>query len=323
MKFIDLFSGIGGFRLGFESKQNTCVFSADFDTYACETYSKNFKVNPLLDITTVDEKQIPDHDLLTAGFPCQPFSIAGFRKGFEDVRGTLFFDIYRILNEKRPKVFVLENVKGLINHDKGNTFRTMLNYLAKSINGKPNSDKFEDNLGYDVYWKILNASDFGVPQNRERVFIVGFRDKVSKFEFPTFKGKKKTLIDILDDNPDVKELSKMSKGYVQKYLKQHVKFNEIKNLDYLVAYEIRKSRTNFRFDNLSPCLTTKMGTGGNNVPYLVNQDRFFTLKECLKIQGFPESFKLTKSYSHALMQIGNSVSVPVVKHLAKRIEEFI
>jgi DNA (cytosine-5)-methyltransferase 1 len=194
MKFIDLFSGIGGFRLGFESKQNTCVFSADFDTYACETYSKNFKVNPLLDITTVDEKQIPDHDLLTAGFPCQPFSIAGFRKGFEDVRGTLFFDIYRILNEKRPKVFVLENVKGLINHDKGNTFKTMLNYLAKSINGKPNSDKFEDNLGYDVYWKILNASDFGVPQNRERVFIVGFRDKVSKFEFPTFKGKKKTFV---------------------------------------------------------------------------------------------------------------------------------
>ena len=179
MKFIDLFSGIGGFRLGFESKQNTCVFSADFDTYACETYSKNFKVNPLLDITTVDEKQIPHHDLLTAGFPCQPFSIAGFRKGFEDVRGTLFFDIYRILNEKRPKVFVLENVKGLINHDKGNTFKTMLNYLAKSINGKPNSDKFEDNLGYDVYWKILSLP-------KEPTYRLGI--KCGKCSFDTKPG---------------------------------------------------------------------------------------------------------------------------------------
>jgi DNA (cytosine-5)-methyltransferase 1 len=319
MKFVDLFSGIGGFRIGLESQGNECIFSSDFDKYACETYEKNFGDYPYSDITLLNEEKIPDHDILSAGFPCQPFSIAGYRKGFDDVRGTLFFDIYRILREKKPKVFILENVKGLINHDKGNTFKTMLNYLAKSVNGEKNIDAFKENLGYTVFWSVLNASNFGVPQNRERVFIIGFRDKNTKFQFPVYTGKKKTLVDILDSRPERKELSTLSKGYIKKYLREHEKFKQIKDLDYLIAYEIRKSRTNFRFDNLSPCLTTKMGTGGNNVPYLVNQDRFLTLKECLKIQGFPENFKLTNSYSHALRQIGNSVAVPVVKALAKEI----
>ena len=321
MKFVDLFSGIGGFRIGLESQGNECIFSSDFDKYACETYEKNFGDYPYSDITLLNEKKIPDHDILSAGFPCQPFSIAGYRKGFDDVRGTLFFDIYRILREKNPRVFILENVKGLINHDKGNTFKTMLNYLAKSVNSKINIDAFNENLGYTVFWSVLNASDFGVPQNRERVFIVGFRDKGIKFNFPIFRGKGKTLLDILDLQPERKELSDLSKGYIKKYLRKHEKFKQIKDLNYLIAYEIRRSRTNFRYDNLSPCLTTKMGTGGNNVPYLVNQDRFFTLKECLKIQGFPENFKLTNSYSHALRQIGNSVAVPVIKALAKEISK--
>jgi DNA (cytosine-5)-methyltransferase 1 len=256
---------------------------------------------------------------LCGGFPCQPFSIAGFRRGFEDVRGTLFFDIFRILQEKKPEVFILENVRGLINHDGGQTFQTMINYLAKTVNYEKNVSKFSENLGYNVHWKVLNASDFGVPQNRERVFIVGFRSNVKEFEFPTKLSSQKTLIQILDRSPIRKEISQQSKEYIQHYLAQHPMNQELRSLDYLVAYEIRKSRVNFRFDNLSPCLTTKMGTGGNNVPYLVNQDRFFTLKECLKIQGFPSNFKLTDSYSHALRQIGNSVAVPVVDRVVKQV----
>ena len=319
MKFIDLFSGIGGFRLGFESEGNECVFSADFDKHACETYERNFGDFPLVDIASLDAKDVPDHDILCGGFPCQPFSIAGFRKGFDDVRGTLFFDVLRIIKQKQPKVFLLENVKGLVNHENGSTFETMLNLLAKTINRKTNTNCYEENLGYNVFWSVLNASDFGIPQNRERVFIVGFKNDNANFAFPKFAGKGKSLIDILDSTPIRKELSQLSKGYIRQYLQNHEKYDSIKDLDHLIAYEIRKSRVNFRYDNMSPCLTTKMGTGGNNVPYLVNQDRFFTLKECLKIQGFPSDFKLTDSYSHALRQIGNSVAVPVVNHVVKEI----
>ena len=319
MDFIDLFAGIGGFRLGLEKHGLKCAFSADFDEKACETYSLNFEEQKPIDITKLNAKSIPRHDILCAGFPCQPFSIAGYRRGFEDVRGTLFFDIFRILQENKPDIFILENVKGLINHDGGKTFKTMLNYLAKTINYQKNQDKYAENLGYNVHWKILNASDFGVPQNRERVFIVGFKSNVKDFEFPSKVKKQKSLSQILDRNPIRREIAQQSKDYIQLYLHQHVMADEIDNLDYLVAYEIRKSRVNFRFDNLSPCLTTKMGTGGNNVPYLVNQDRFFTLKECLKIQGFPPDFKLTESYAHALRQIGNSVAVPVVDRVVSQI----
>jgi DNA (cytosine-5)-methyltransferase 1 len=279
----------------------------------------NFGEHKPIDITQLNSRAIPKHDILCGGFPCQPFSIAGFRRGFEDVRGTLFFDIFRILQEKKPEVFILENVKGLINHDGGQTFQTMINYLAKTVNYEKNNNKFSENLGYNVHWKVLNASDFGVPQNRERVFIVGFRSNVKEFEFPSKLSTQKTLLQILDRTPIRKEISQQSKEYIQHYLEQHPMNHELRSLDYLVAYEIRKSRVNFRFDNLSPCLTTKMGTGGNNVPYLVNQDRFFTLKECLKIQGFPSNFKLTDSYSHALRQIGNSVAVPVVDRVVKQV----
>jgi DNA (cytosine-5)-methyltransferase 1 len=195
----------------------------------------------------------------------------------------------------------------------------MINYLAKTVNYEKNLNKFSENLGYNVHWKVLNASDFGVPQNRERVFIVGFRSNVKEFEFPDKLSTQKTLLQILDKNPIRKEISQQSKEYIQHYLEHHPMNQELRSLNYLVAYEIRKSRVNFRFDNLSPCLTTKMGTGGNNVPYLVNQDRFFTLKECLKIQGFPSNFKLTDSYSHALRQIGNSVAVPVVDRVVKQV----
>ena len=319
MKFIDLFSGIGGFRLALEKFGNKCVFSADFNKYACDTYSKNFNDYPLIDIQKYPEKKIPNHDILCAGFPCQPFSIGGKRKGFDDVRGTLFFDIVRILKEKKPKIFILENVKGLVNHDNGKTFKKIINILSSKVNNE-HVKSSRENLGYNVFWKILNSKDYNIPQNRERVFIIGFKDQNANFEFPKKKLLKKTLKDLIEEKSQkFKNISDLSKSYVFKHLKSHKKYNIIKNLAYLVANEVRKSRCNFRFDNISPCLTTKMGTGGNNVPYLVNQNRFFSLEECLSLQGFPKNYKLTDNYSEALKQIGNSVTVPVIEEIIKKI----
>lgn len=321
MKFIDLFSGIGGFRIALERLGNDCVFSADFDENACATYEMNFGDFPQVDITTLRTEDIPEHEILCAGFPCQPFSIAGFRKGFEDTRGTLFFDLLRVIRAHQPKIFVLENVKGLVNHDGGKTFEHMLQCLAETVNGSKKETKTIDNLGYHVFWAVLNSSSYGVPQNRERVFIVGFKDYPNKFKFPNKLEQKARLEDILDNQLETSvephRLSDQSVQYVQKYLKMHPKFEQIKDLNHLIAFEIRKSRTNFRYDNLSPCLTTKMGTGGNNVPFLVNQSRFLSISELLKIQGFPTDFRITPKRSYALRQIGNSVSVPVVEAVLK------
>jgi DNA (cytosine-5)-methyltransferase 1 len=319
LKFIDLFSGIGGFRLALEKFNHKCVFSADFNKYACDTYEKNFNEYPLIDIQKYSEKKIPDHDILCAGFPCQPFSIAGKRKGFEDTRGTLFFDIARILKKKRPKIFILENVKGLVSHDKGNTFNTIINVLSSKVNGKKRKNN-RKNLGYNVFWNILNSKDYNVPQNRERVFIIGFKDQNYNFNFPVKKRLKSKLSDIIKIKSDrIKKISDLSFNYVAKHLKTHKKFKSIKTLDYLIANEVRKSRCNFHYNNISPCLTTKMGTGGNNVPYLVNKKRFLSLEECLVLQGFPKNFKLTDNYTEALKQIGNSVTIPVIEEIIKNI----
>lgn len=321
MRFIDLFSGIGGFRLGFESVGGKCVFSSDIDKHACETYRLNFNDFPLSDITKIDEKEIPDFDVLCAGFPCQPFSIGGLRKGFQETRGTLFFDIERIIREKRPEAFILENVKGLVNHDKGKTLQVILNKLSKRINHKENLTKFNDCLNYDVHYKVINSKDFGVPQNRERIYIIGF-DKNSNFEFPISKLEKK-LTDIIDYTVPKNTLSTILNYNIDTHLNVHKKYSEIKDLEYLLAYEVRKSRSTFRFDNLAPTLTAKMGTGGNNVPVLVNQRRKLTTEECLTIQGYPAGFKIKPNNSQSYKQIGNSVSVPVIKALAKEIKKFI
>lgn len=321
MKFIDLFCGIGGFRIAFENVGGKCVFSSDIDKYTCETYKSNFKEYPLNDITKVDEKKIPNFDLLCAGFPCQPFSIGGLRKGFSDTRGTLFFDIERILREKKPKAFILENVKGLINHDKGKTLETILNKLGNRINFNNNLNKFNDCLNYDVHYKVLNSKNYGVPQNRERVFIVGF-NKPKDFFFPNVKKQKK-LTEIIDYSLPSNTLSETLEKNIETHLKNHKKYSQIKDLEFLLAYEVRKSRCTFRFDNLSPTLTAKMGTGGNNVPVLVNYKRKLSANECLRIQGFPDYFKIKQNYSQSYKQIGNSVSVPVVNSIAEEMVKFI
>jgi DNA (cytosine-5)-methyltransferase 1 len=322
MNFIDLFCGIGGFRIAFERAGGKCVFSSDIDKYACETYQSNFNDYPLSDITKIHENNIPDFDVLCAGFPCQPFSIGGLRKGFHDTRGTLFFDVERIIRHNKPKAFILENVKGLVNHDGGKTLKTILNKIGEKLNGETNNEKFEDCLNYFVHYKVINSKDFGVPQNRERIYIIGFLKDVD-FEFPKKHIKSINLMDVIDQNVISNSISPILKDNIDFHLKSHQKFNEIKNLKYLLAYEVRKSRSTFRFDNLSPTLTAKMGTGGNNVPVIVNLQRKLTTDECLKIQGYPDDYKIKFNNSQSYKQIGNSVSVPVVTALAKEISKFI
>ncbi|MEA2099384.1 MAG: DNA cytosine methyltransferase [Campylobacterota bacterium] len=323
MTFIDLFAGIGGFRIAFESIDASCLFSAEIDKHACQTYKLNFNDNAFNDVSKIDSKNIPDFDILCAGFPCQPFSIAGQRKGFQDTRGTLFFDIERIIRDKKPKAFILENVKGLVSHDEGNTLKTILNTLGSSINGDINNDTLDNNLDYNVYYKVLNSKDYAVPQNRERIYIIGFKNKEIEFNFPSKILDKTDLNSILSDDISGSEISDTAKFNITNNLKNHKKYDDIKNQKLLLAYEIRKSRCTFRFDNLSPTLTAKMGTGGNNVPVLVNQMRKLTTRECLRIQGFPDSYKIEPNKAQSYKQIGNSVSVPVIKLLAKEIKRVI
>jgi len=322
MKFIDLFCGIGGFRIAFESVGGECVFSSDIDKFACNTYYLNFGDYPLNDITQIDEKQLPDFDVLCAGFPCQPFSIGGLRKGFHDTRGTLFFDIERILREKKPHAFILENVKGLVNHDKGRTLDVILNKLGGEINNQTNNKSYSDCLNYYVFYKVINSKDFGVPQNRERIYIVGFRDDVS-FEFPKKLDNQTSLLDILDNSVKENTISEILNRNIEFHLQKHKKYNAIKNLKYLLAYEVRKSRSTFRYDNLSPTLTAKMGTGGNNVPIVVNSRRKLTTNECLRIQGYPNDFRIKNNNSQSYKQIGNSVSIPVIKSIAQEMVKYL
>ena len=310
IKFIDLFAGIGGFRLAFESVHATCVFSAEIDKHACETYQKNFGDNPYCDVSSLDATILPNFDILCAGFPCQPFSLAGKRQGFQDTRGTLFFDIERIIEHKQPKAFILENVKGLVNHDKGKTLKVILNTLEKR-------------LKYKVFYQVLNSKDYGLPQNRERIYIIGFKNHDINFEFPKKEEKQIDLSTIRDSNLENTGISELAKSHIETHLKNHKKYHEIKNNKLLLAYEIRKSRCAFRFDNLSPCLTAKMGTGGNNIPIFVNELRKFTTRECLRIQGFPESYSIAPNTAQSYKQIGNSVSVPVITLLAKIIVQHI
>ncbi len=308
--FIDLFAGIGGFRLAFESVGAKCIFSAEIDKHACETYKLNFKDNPYCDILKLNPNNIPNFDILCAGFPCQPFSIAGKREGFNDTRGTLFFDIERIIRVKQPKAFILENVKGLISHDKGNTLKVILDVL-------------QNKLGYKVFHKVLNSKDYGLPQSRERIYIIGFKEHNRQFSFPKKQLKPVTLHEVLENNLEGTSISELTKFNIINNLKQHKKYHEIKNNPLLLAYEVRKSRTTFRFDKLSPTLTAKMGTGGNNVPILVQKMRKLTTRECLNIQGFPKNYQIKPNTAQSYKQIGNSVSVPVVTLLAKEMIQII
>lgn len=310
LRFIDLFSGLGGFRLALEKYGCRCVFSCDIDDAACKTYELNFKENPKGDITKINEKEVPNHDILCAGFPCQAFSIAGKRLGFEDTRGTLFFDVARILKAKKPLAFFLENVKGLTNHDKGKTLKIILKTL--------------DQIGYNYKFKVVNALDCNVPQNRERWYCVGVRKDsnidLNKFEFPKKQPLTKTIDTIIVKN--LKSNKYKCSNICKKNIQTFIKTKRINVTNRTIAYEIRRSKCQFKNDGISPCLTAKMGTGGNNVPVVVSKMRHLTEKECLKIMGFPDTYKILPG-SHAYKQIGNSVAVPVLEIIACELLKFI
>ena len=314
-KFIDLFSGLGGFRIAMEEIGGKCVFSSEIDKYVAEIYKENFGSLPEGDITKIDGKEVPDHDILCAGFPCQPFSIAGKRLGFEDTRGTLFFDILRIIKDKKPKAIFLENVAGLKSHDGGKTLRVIEESLKMQ--------------GYCINWKIVNAKDIGIPQNRNRWYCVGVRkdligDRDFNFSFPTKKSLMYTIDDILEKHvSDEYTISNIAKGNIDTYITKFLNSNRYDKKHKIIASEIRKSRCNFRSDGISPCLTAKMGTGGNNIPVLVEQNRKLTERECLRIMGFPESYYIKPKSYQSYKQIGNSVVIPAIKEIAVELKKYL
>ncbi|WP_088034861.1 DNA (cytosine-5-)-methyltransferase [Evansella clarkii] len=302
-KFIDLFAGIGGIRLAFQP-YGTCVFSCEWDVKAQETYEANFHEKPVGDIRSVDEKEVPDHDILLAGFPCQPFSIAGVSKkkslgrehGFlDDTQGTLFFDIARIIKEKQPEAFLLENVKNLRSHDKGNTFKVIKKVL-------------EEELGYTVYADVLNAKGL-VPQNRDRIYIVGFKKKL-KFDFPEIPKVGPPLRDILENDVDNKyTLSDKLWKYLQEYKEKHSKKGN--GFGFGLADLNSYTRTlSARYYKDGSEILIPQGEGKN--------PRRLTPRECARLQGFPETFKIVVSNTAAYKQFGNSVAVPVVSLIAEK-----
>ncbi|WP_426984063.1 DNA cytosine methyltransferase [Brevibacillus borstelensis] len=298
VRFIDLFCGIGGFRTAAEQAiasrgfKSECVFSSDIDVFAQKAYEANYGEKPVGDITKVNEKDIPDHDLLLAGFPCQPFSIIGEMKGLEDTRGTLFFDIARILKEKKPQAFILENVKQLAGHDKGRTMKIILSVLT--------------NLGYTVEYKVLNALNFGLPQKRERVFIVGYLGLMTS-PFPWMKEKlpMKPLSEILEQEVSPKHY--VSESIRKKRLAAHTPKH------YPSIWHENKSKNITSY----PYSCALRANASYNY-LLVNGERRLTPREMLRLQGFPDSFKIVVSDAQTRKQAGNSLPIPVARSVIEQ-----
>ena len=319
-KFIDLFAGIGGFRIALQNLGGKCVFTSEIDLHAQKTYFANFGDIPSGDITKIDEKTIPDHDILCAGFPCQAFSIAGRRGGFEDTRGTLFFDVARIIKEKKPKAFFLENVKGLLNHNGGKTLETILNVLR-------------DDLGYFVpIPQIINAKRFGVPQNRERVFIVGFCNElnINKFEYPNATNERSVFLDIREKNT-VAAKYYLSTQYLQT-LKNHKIRHQSKGNGFgyevipndgianaIVVGGMGRERNLVYDDRITDFTPT------TNIKSEINREfiRKMTPREWARLQGFPDIFKIEVADVHAYKQFGNSVAIPAIQATANQIIKVI
>ncbi|AFZ45767.1 DNA-cytosine methyltransferase [Halothece sp. PCC 7418] len=292
--FVDLFAGIGGIRIAFENIGGKCVFSSEWDRYAQKSYQAYFLETPHGDITQIDAEKIPDHDILTAGFPCQTFSILGDRKGFTDTRGTLFFDIERILKVKRPKAFLLENVKNLVSHDQGRTFSVIKTSL--------------ESLGYTVYSKVLNALDFGLPQKRERIIIIGFLGNYS-FRFPEVQKERANLKDFLEDDKEVDP-----KHYASEKVVKSV-WSRLKSEPFFPSVWHENKSGNISVLPYSCAL--RAGASYNYL--LVNGVRRLTSRENLRLQGFPDNYPIVVPHSQIRKQGGNSVPIPMIQAVAKEL----
>lgn len=315
LKFIDIFAGVGGFHFAFRNKAE-CVFASEWDDKARQTYlanhGKDLDDNNATfagDITAVAPTDIPDHDILCAGFPCQPFSLAGQQAGFKHAtQGTLFFNIIKIIEAKRPSVVFLENVKNLRSHDKGNTF----NVIVKAL----------EEQGYLVHDMILNATTHGnTPQNRERIFIIAFKDheQFSRFQFPDPIPLTKTSTDCLETGKVADRFyqTNMESPSVQK---MHAGMDKPWTIYQYRRYYMRENKKGF-----CPTLTANMGTGGHNVPLVMDDHgiRKLTPRECFNFQGFPDDFVMVDgmAVSHLYKQAGNSIPLPVVERIADKIIE--
>lgn len=305
-KFIDLFAGTGGIRIPFDEIGGICVFSSEWDKHAQDTYEANFGEKPEGDINKFRPKDIPAHDLIMAGFPCQPFSNAGMKKGFEDTRGTLFFKIAEIASYHKPKVLFLENVKGFKGHDKGKTFQTMKRVL-------------EDELGYKIFTKILNAKDFGVPQNRERIYILAFRKSVFgnnfEFEFPKPLKTKIRVGDILEKKVDPKYTisDRLWAGHKRRKAEHLQKGNGF-------GYSLFNAKSPY-----TSTISARYYKDGSEI--LIEQKgknpRKLTPLESARLQGYPPDFKIVVSDTQAYRQFGNAVAVPVIRAIVKRMAKYL
>lgn len=305
LKFIDLFAGIGGFHIALSSLGGEAVFASEWDKDAATVYENNFKLKPAGDITKISEKSIPDHDILCAGFPCQAFSISGKQLGFEDSRGTLFFDVARIAKEKQPKVMFLENVKNLARHDGGKT----LAVIKKTL----------DEIGYDVYDKVLDASKFGVPQSRKRIYIVCFRKdlKVKDFTFPKEEKVKKHVEDILMPDSETKKYEvRRNDVFMNNNIKEKYSDTPLR-----IGIVNKGGQGERIYSPLGTAITLSAyggGAGAKTGLYRVNgKIRKLAPRECARLDGFPENFKLAEKDNIAYKQFGNSVVVDVLKKIMK------
>ena len=311
--FIDLFAGIGGFRLACQNIGGRCVFSSEWDSDAQKTYDHNFGEVPHGDITLEETKDaIPEHfDLLCGGFPCQAFSIAGYRKGFEDTRGTLFFDVADIIQRRHPYAVYLENVKNLMTHDNGNTFRVIHDTLIE--------------LGYEVYTQVMSPDEYAnIPQNRERIFIVAFNREVvpnhADFRFPHPIPLTRTIHDCIDNTViDPAFFYTPHMGHFQELVENIV------NPDHI--YQWRRVYVRENMGGVCPTLTANMGTGGHNVPLILtpNGIRKLTPRECLNFQGYPDNYEFSANISRSACykQAGNSVAVPLIQRVCEQIWQIL
>ncbi len=293
LTFVDIFCGIGGFHQAASSLGMACVFACDIDEEVRKTYEHNYDIRPEADIARVQTENIPDHDILFAGFPCQPFSIIGNRAGFADVRGTLFFELARIIEAKQPRAFVLENVKQLVSHNKGETLARILEILR-------------DEFGYQVDYKVLNALHFGLPQKRERVLIVGFREEAVGFEFPTVKQPMKPLAEILESNP-------APKHFVSERIKRARHAAHTASVTPSIWHENKAGNI------ASHPFSCALRAGASYNYLLVNGERRLTPREMLRLQGFSDTFEIVSNDSQARKQAGNAVPAPMVKAILERV----